>query len=72
MSYSVIPACYRKFGSTPVYNETYSLGVVRRVRRNSGEVGIGVNWGDPPGSSLGSQTTGGLSAAIVEGYSHNA
>jgi len=45
-------------GSAPIYNETYSLGVVRRVRRNSDEVGIAVNWGDPPDSSLGSQTTG--------------
>ncbi len=45
-------------GSAPIYNETYSLGVVRRVRRNSDEVGLAINWGDPPDSSLSSQTTG--------------
>jgi porin len=34
------------------------LGLVRRVRRNSDEIGLAINWGDPPDSSLSSQTTG--------------
>jgi porin len=45
-------------GIAPIYNETYTVGIVRRVRRNSDEVGVAINWGDPPDSSLGSQTTG--------------
>ena len=45
-------------GSAPIYNESYSLGVVRRVRRNSDEVGLAINWGNPPDNSLSSQTTG--------------
>lgn len=45
-------------GSAPIYNETYSLGLVRRVRRNSDEIGLAINWGDPPDSSLRAQTTG--------------
>ena len=45
-------------GSAPIYNETYSLGLVRRVRRNSDDVGLAINWGDPPESSLSAQTTG--------------
>jgi porin len=28
------------------------------VRRNSDEVGLAINWGDPPDSSHSSQTTG--------------
>ena len=45
-------------GSAPIYNESYSLGVVRRVRRNSDEVGLAINCGNPPDNSLSSQTTG--------------
>jgi len=45
-------------GSAPIYNESYSLGVVRRVRRNSDEVGLAINWGNPPDNSLSSQITG--------------
>ena len=47
-------------GSAPIYNETYSLGIIRRVRRNSDEIGLAVNWGDPPANTLSSQITGEL------------
>jgi len=47
-------------GTAPIYNETYTLGLVRRLRRNSDEFGLAINWGDPPDDSLKSQTTGEL------------
>jgi porin len=47
-------------GSAPIYNETYTLGLLRKFRRNADLLGVAVNWGDPPDSSLGSQKTGEL------------
>ncbi len=47
-------------GSAPIYNETYTLGLLRKFRRNADLLGIAVNWGDPPDDSLGSQKTGEL------------
>lgn len=47
-------------GSAPIYNETYTVGVLRKFRRNADLLGLAINWGDPPGSSLSSQTTGEL------------
>lgn len=47
-------------GSAPIYNETYTVGVIRKFRRNADLMGLAVNWGDPPDSSLRSQTTGEL------------
>jgi len=47
-------------GIAPIYNETYTVGVLRRLRRNADVLGLAINWGDPPDSSLSSQTTGEL------------
>ena len=45
-------------GTAPIYNETYSVGFIRKFRRNSDLLGLAINWGDPPDSSLSSQITG--------------
>jgi porin len=45
-------------GSAPIYKETYTAGFLRKFRRNADLLGVAVNWGDPPDSSLDSQTTG--------------
>ena len=45
-------------GSAPIYKETYTAGFLRKFRRNADLLGVSVNWGDPPDSSLDSQTTG--------------
>jgi len=45
-------------GDAPIYEETYTVGVLRKFRRNSDLFGIALNWGDPPDSSLSSQVTG--------------
>ena len=47
-------------GVAPIYNETYTLGVLRKFRRNADLLGLAINWGDPPDDSLRSQTTGEL------------
>jgi porin len=44
-------------GNTPIYNETYTAGLLRKFRRNSDLLGLAVNWGDPPDDDLRSQTT---------------
>jgi porin len=48
----------RSSGSAPIYNETYTAGFIRKFRRNSDLMGLAINWGDPPDSSLSSQLTG--------------
>jgi len=47
-------------GIAPIYNETYTVGVLRKFRRNADLMGLAVNWGNPPDRSLSSQTTGEL------------
>jgi porin len=47
-------------GDAPIYNETYTAGLLRKFRRNSDLLGLTVNWGDPPDDDLRSQTTGEL------------
>jgi len=47
-------------GDAPIYNETYTVGFLRKFRRNSDLLGLAVNWGDPPDDDLRSQTAGEL------------
>jgi porin len=47
-------------GDAPIYNESYTVGLLRKFRRNSDLLGLAVNWGDPPDDDLRSQTTGEL------------
>jgi len=46
-------------GSAPIYNTTYTGGMMRKIRKNSDLFGFAVNWGDTA-AGLGSQTTGEL------------
>lgn len=45
-------------GIAPIYNETYTVGFMRKFRRNADLLGVAINWGDPPDSTLDSQKTG--------------
>jgi porin len=47
-------------GDSPIYDETYTVGFLRKFRRNSDLLGVAVNWGEPPNDDLRSQTTGEL------------
>jgi porin len=44
-------------GGAPIYNESLTLGLVRKFIYRSDLVGIAANWGSPPDSSLRDQTT---------------
>lgn len=45
-------------GDAALYDETYSLGFMRKFRRNADLVGMAVNWGQPPQDGLDAQITG--------------
>jgi porin len=47
-------------GDAALYNETYTLGFMRKYRRNSDALGLAVNWGELPQNELRAQTTGEL------------
>lgn len=47
-------------GEAALYEETYTLGMLRKYRRNSDALGLAFNWGQPPQRELDSQTTGEL------------
>jgi porin len=45
-------------GSAPLYNESYTVGMIRYFSSRSDLLGLAVNWGEPPsGSGLNDQTT---------------
>ena len=44
-------------GSAPIYNESFTLGLMRKFAFRSDVVGLSVNYGRPPDASLSSQTT---------------
>jgi porin len=45
-------------GDAAFYDESYTLGFMRKFRRNSDLLGLAVNWGQPPQDELDSQVTG--------------
>ena len=45
-------------GDAALYDESYTLGMMRKFRRNADLLGLAVNWGQPPQDGLDSQTTG--------------
>ena len=45
-------------GDAALYEESYTLGMMRKFRRNSDLMGLAVNWGQPPQDELDAQTTG--------------
>lgn len=45
-------------GDAAFYEESYTLGMMRKFRRNSDLLGLALNWGQPPQSGLDAQTTG--------------
>ncbi|WP_240732900.1 carbohydrate porin [Halioglobus maricola] len=47
-------------GDSAVYQESYTLGFMRKFRRNADLLGLAVDWGDPPQDDLEAQTTGEL------------
>jgi len=47
-------------GDAPIYEEAYTLGFMRKYRRNSDLLGLAINWGQPPQNGLDAQTTGEL------------
>jgi porin len=44
-------------GSTPIYNESVTVGFLRKLLYRSDVVGLSVNHGSPPDESLRDQTT---------------
>jgi porin len=45
-------------GSAPLYNESYTVGMLHYISSRSDLLGLATNWGDPPsGSGLNDQTT---------------
>ncbi len=44
-------------GTAPIYNQTATGGVLHKIRSNADLIGIAVNWGSPPDSTLRDQTT---------------
>jgi len=44
-------------GTTPIYNRSATLGMIRKFQFRSDVAGVGINWGDPPDDSLPNQTT---------------
>jgi porin len=45
-------------GDAAIYEESYSMGFMRKYRRSSDLLGLAVNWGQPPQDDLDAQTTG--------------
>ena len=45
-------------GDAAFYEESYTLGFMRKFRRNADLLGLAVNWGQPPQDELDAQTTG--------------
>ena len=45
-------------GDAALYEESYTLGGMRKFRRNADLLGLAVNWGQPPQDGLDAQTTG--------------
>ncbi len=45
-------------GDAAFYEESYTLGLMRKFRRNADLLGLAFNWGDPPQDELDAQTTG--------------
>ncbi len=44
-------------GSSPIYNETVTLGLTYQIESRSDELGIAVNWGKLPSDQLRNQIT---------------
>jgi porin len=44
-------------GSAPIYNESFTLGLIHKFQTRSDLVGISANYGSPPDNSLRNQTT---------------
>ena len=44
-------------GAAPIYNESVTLGLIRKFMYRSDLVGLSANWGSPPNSSFKNQTT---------------
>jgi porin len=44
-------------GAAPIYNESATLGLIRKFMFRSDLVGIAANWGSPPDDTLSDQTT---------------
>ncbi|MEH6584418.1 MAG: carbohydrate porin [Halioglobus sp.] len=47
-------------GDAALYEESYTLGFMRKYRRNSDLLGLALNWGQPPQDDLDAQSTGEL------------
>jgi porin len=47
-------------GDAAIYEESYTLGFMRKYRRNSDLLGLAINWGQPPQDDLDAQSTGEL------------
>jgi porin len=45
-------------GDSALLEESYTLGFMRKFRRNADLLGLAVNWGEPPQDELDAQTTG--------------
>ena len=44
-------------GSSPIYNESYTAGLIRKFMYRSDLIGLSANYGSPPDNSLRNQTT---------------
>ena len=44
-------------GASPIYNESYTAGLIRKFMYRSDLIGLSANYGSPPDSSLRNQTT---------------
>jgi len=44
-------------GAAPIYNQSATVGFMRRFNYRSDLTGVGINWGDPPDDALGDQLT---------------
>jgi porin len=44
-------------GTAPIYNDSYTLGLIRKFLYRSDLVGLSANYGSPPDGSLSNQTT---------------
>lgn len=44
-------------GTAPIYNRSATIGFIRQFKFRSDLAGVGINWGDPPDSTLRDQTT---------------
>jgi porin len=44
-------------GTTPIYNKSATIGLIRKFKYRSDIAGVGLNWGDPPDDNQREQTT---------------